>query len=290
MHRETDVMAEQGYRSLKACLFFLTLLLLCPFTMGTPASGVVVDTTCNLEDDALTDLKVSVNPLLGQDFSCLISHPEIPSILSTHQIINLYDSENSPLHDVWNLSLHDLKTKKFLSDRNILLTGYYFSRVQAAEDCYILKAAGFKRIKQIVGHPEIFKKEKYRYQKNISDSKNEISGEDFLREYFNGRVLAITASNEVSHFLSSIGIRDFYNTNDYNTLIQIITDKNPSGLYPIVILSDSSGKALDEINHINMKSIFHLENAIDQLQKSINSKTIVNEFKSITPRRQSCGA
>lgn len=282
-------MAEQGYRSLKECLFFLTILLWCPITMGVPLEGATVEVTCDLEDETLTDLKASVNPLLGQDFSCLISHPEIPSILSTHQVINLDNSENYPLDDVWNLSVHDLKTKKFLLNRNILLTGYYFSRVQAAEDCHILKAAGFNNIKQIVGHPAIFKKEKYRYQKQVSADKNEISGEDFLREYFNGRVLAIASSDEVSNFLSGIGIRDFYNARSHNELVQIITEKNPSGLYPVVILSDSSETLFNEINNINIGSVFHLEKAIDRLEKSINSKTIVNQFKSVTPRRQSCG-
>lgn len=94
------------------------------------------ETVCSAEYD---NEHVSDYALRAQDFSCLAGYVDIVAELASYQIINIKNKNNLLVPDVWNISFPQLKTKASLKNRKLLLVGYDFSRVQAAEDCYALK-------------------------------------------------------------------------------------------------------------------------------------------------------
>jgi len=275
--------SEQGLRSKNKSAVLLVKIFLVLFSVASQAKNLNDVHSCAI--DEIEDSNF-LQPLSGQDFSCLTNYVDIKDNISVYQIISVSDDAGNLSSNEWQLSVKELRSKSFLKNRKLLLTGYSFSRVQAAEDCYILKAAGFDTVKQLI-NSDVFKEtKKYKYQKSHTLIKK-VSAKEILREYFHGNILLISTDFSISKKLDDLGISNYFEEKTQERIIETSIKKGRNGIVPIVMVADKHYEK--EIVNWNINEAYYIDGGINALLHEINNQEITNKFRSTQPRRQVCG-
>jgi rhodanese-related sulfurtransferase len=249
--------------------------------------------SCHLNDeDGYQEVRTPVLAPYPHDFSCLVTLPDIATQLSQLQPVDIRSSSESmnEFPNAWKMSVMALKQKRHLQNRQLLLLGNGFSRVQLAEDCYTLKKAGFTHTKFLIGGMDAWlrnhtARRSPRNARFVLQTPS-VSATEVLREYFNGRVVILTPSQLVAQQLHTLGITHHIVMENNNTLPEAVVSKSHGGRHPIVFINDETSKNSALTDRTN--NLYELEGGISALIETINRVSVVNAARSSKPRNLSC--
>lgn len=249
----------------KDWVFYLFILCLCVASFGIQAKQETPLTPeCAASSDYLSKLQqlFSSNKAV-LDYSCLTNFAAISKNINTYQLIDTRTNPETLIKGAWNIPVDELKLKDFLSKRPLLLLGEGFSRVEQATACATLKKAGFTSIKILVGG--------YPHWEDIARKKpipttQRVSANEFIYEYFNGRVVMVAATKTISAQLKEIGFSDHHvlPENKFSDLGDIVIGSSGGGYDPVVYIGTPADVNQLEVNQ-NFSNLYILQGGLNSL-------------------------
>lgn len=242
---------------------------------------------CPASADFLLELKRFSAFASDQDYSCLTNYPSISQKINDYQLVDIRKTPDFRIDHAWTISTDELKHKAFLKDRALLLLNDGFSRVELAADCAQLKKKGFTNVKFLVGGAPQWRQS---LPKNkLSHSFQFVSAQGLIKEYFNGRVLIISASEKISKKLIEVGITKF-STLDKNSISEVsdlAIYGSGGGFDPVVYVGDSELQVDFEDKHL-FQNIYLLQGGIDALIAQSNKDFLIDTARNASQEISFC--
>lgn len=212
---------------------------------------------------------------IEQDYSCLVDLSSIQQKIHNYQLIDIrLSDENLNLDDIWKLPIKELQHKDYLAEKNLLLLGDDFSRVEAANICFNLKNKGFQKTKILVGGFNLWAS--YKNSQPNNPSIKSIEPHNVIYEYFNGSVILAVSDKNIANKLSRLGFSHHFvveSTNLTQNLSQLIITKTMNGFLPLVYIGDS---VVDQTILSNYPNFYQLDGGITALEKQIQNDVITD--------------
>jgi rhodanese-related sulfurtransferase len=275
-----------------ACgLFLLVILLASKYSFAS-----VVDNSkfCLAPDNYLAAVEqAQAADLADLDFSCLTTLPSISSNLSAYQLVDVrrHDGAAPSIAGAWQMPVAHLKTKSFLKNRPLLLIDEGFSRVGAASDCQLLRKAGFKNIKILMGGVDTWQSYENtpRSRVNATTQPNRVvSAQQILYEYSNHKVLLITGSKEVSSSLALLGLDNHILIESITAekIVKTVVAESENGFVPTVIIDDTY--LLDVNLTRRLPNLYTLPGGVVELSHQVQKNIQTNRGRTAASERFFC--
>src|SRR5690625_5600329 len=147
---------------------------------------------------------------LSVDFSCLTNLHSLSNPLPTYQVVDTRTAIESSerINGAWQIDTQKLRSMPALANRQLLLIGDGFSRVDAAKTCAALKNKGFSNLNVLVDGASAWRSHHQPRYLNVRDGVASVSARELIYEYFNGRVILAPASQGVADQLTELGFSD----------------------------------------------------------------------------------
>ena len=273
----------------------ITLLVLCinsPINQAANAAGVDDLTRCSASDEYRDELKkYGASLMVDMDYSCLTDVASMGEAITAYQLIDTRThntNASDKITDAWRMPVLELKNKKFLQNKTLLLIGEEFSRVNAAHDCATLKKAGFTAVKLLVGGAGAWAE-----YKNMPVSVNKtvkmVSAQALIFEYFNGHVPIIATSKYSASTLTNLGISNFQflEGNDAQRINEWLQRNNGNRYTPVIIVSENASAAL-KVSY-NFSNVYQLDGGVDALRQQLEGNIWINHNRMDTSGGFVCG-
>lgn len=283
-------MDAQGMSLTKITLLLITLL----FSIAasaldtTEAAGYCVADENYLEQlSSLSDKSYD----LSIDFSCLTSLHSLSNPLPTYQVVDTRTAIDSSerISEAWQIDAQKLRSMPVLANRQLLLIGGAFSRVEAAKTCASLKNNGFSNVKVLVDGASAWRTHHQPRYLNARDGTASISPRELIYEYFNGRVILAPASQRVADQLTELGLSDdqYIVGPRAATLQEVVADHSNGGYYPVVFVNDEQHSPTSSMDRFT--NLYLLEGGVNAIAKELLKSRWINARRESAPRRHYCG-
>lgn len=214
----------------------------------------------------------------AQDYSCLTNYPTILKNIKNYQLVDVRRKPDAVISDAWNIPADELKLKSFLSSRQLLLLDEGFSRVQQATTCATLKKAGFTSVKILVGGIPQWQNANTKKPKPVTQF---ISANDFIHEFFNGRISVVAATGTISSQLKELGFSEhrLLTANKFSNLADIVISSSGGGYDPVVYIGTPADFSQLEFNQ-HFSNLYFLQGGVDSLVAQLRRDRLIEYTRS----------
>lgn len=213
----------------------------------------------------------------NQDFSCLVDYASISSQKNQYQLVDVRQLPATSVVDAWIIPFDDLKHKSFLKNRHLLLLDDGFSRVDAAQNCFLLKKKGFQNTKILVGGADLWSHLKA--GKNKPRYENRVDAKKLLIEYFNGSIHLIASSAQVVDKLQSLGfpLSVINKIDKYVSITDVVIQKAVSGMDAVIYISEDGKIPSDP--HGQIYNLYVLEGGVESLAYEMTKQRAIEQAR-----------
>jgi len=269
--------------SLRTIFFALSLGVISFSSFANPESPP--SSECTASEDYLSKLQRffgKTKPPL--DYSCLTNYPAIAKNLKNFQLIDARTNPEFPIDGAWNIPVNELKLKGFLGERSLLLLDEGFSRVQQATACATLKKAGFTSVKILVGGVPQWQSANSKKPKPVTQF---VSANDFIHEFFNGRISVVAATEKTSLQLKELGFSEhrLLATNNFSKLAEIVISSSGGGFDPVVYVGTPADFNQLAFNQ-HFSNLYFLQGGVDSLLAQLRRDQLI-EYTRTKPQETS---
>ncbi|RYG17820.1 MAG: rhodanese-like domain-containing protein [Chitinophagaceae bacterium] len=203
---------------------------------------------------------VSVQLNSDKDYGCLTDISLLNEESNNYQLIDIRGEQSRhklPV-DAWVIPIQELRYRSQLKNQPILLLGENFSRAAGAVNCAILKNAGFSRVKMLVGGAQAWIDHRFSANAKVTFN-NFVTPEELLFEYFNGQVLIVSLSKEITVQLKNIGLEVAFTVSEslegkIESQLTSFYQQRAGALYPVVIVGAPSQTVVLPLDYIYILS------------------------------------
>lgn len=279
-------MAVSNFKNnLRTIFLVLSLGVISVYSYANPESLSATASECAASEDYLSKLQRffgKTKPIL--DYSCLTNYPAIAKTLKNFQLIDTRNNPALPIEGAWNIPVDELKLKNFLGPRPLLLLDEGFSRVQQATACATLKKAGFTSVKILVGGIPQWQSATTKKPKPITQF---VSANDFIHEFFNGRISVVAATEKTSFQLKELGFSEhrLLATNNFSRLAEIVISSSGGGYDPVVYIGTPADFSQLEFNQ-HFSNLYFLQGGVDSLVAQLRRDQLI-EYTRTKPQETS---
>lgn len=280
----------QGKRRSGASCRFVILLVNLYLILAATAS-VADDRHCPASEAYLAEMVKHLGiGSTNKNSSCLIDFPSIRADLSSYQLVDIR-SASTPLTQIanaWQIPVTELRTKSFLKNKPLLLLGEGFSRAQAANDCDLLKKAGFQQTKILIGGVDTWQAAiANKHTRTSPPAHKTVSVEQLVFEYFNGQVTLLTTLQEQVNQLKALNITAQYIPSSASqAIVDIAIEKGDRGLTPIVVMG---GDNVPDRRAMPLPNVYRLDGGVEDIRQYLEKIEWTNFNRMSVPRRYTCG-
>lgn len=196
------------------------------------------------------------------------------------------------LNNTVNVPVHELKTKKFLRKRNLVLLDEAFRYYELLEECRLLKTLGFSKISVLAEGADSLA--------GSASSVDHIDPADFhaLKQKWRWLIFDLTGNRYVSESTNLISLGSKPGKQLLSSRVEqgIENFYSRSGFYPHVLILDQDGGnyslVLDAVAEKYRPHVFYLNGGMDGYQNFVvRQNTILEQKKRINSRSASpCGS
>lgn len=228
---------------------------------------------------------------LSVDFSCLTNLHSLSNPLPTYQVVDTRTAIESSerINEAWQIDTQKLRSMPALANRQLLLIGDGFSRVEAAKTCAALKNKGFSNLNVLVDGASAWRSHHQPRYLNVRDGVVSVSARELIYEYFNGRVILAPASQRVADQLTELGLSDdqYIVGSQGTTLQEVVADHSNGGYYPVVFVNDEQHSAASGMDRFT--NLYVLDGGVNAIAKELLKSRWINARRESAPRRHYCG-
>jgi len=247
---------------------------------------------CTPAASSLAELKKQFSfPRIQQDFSCFTDIPSLGKSLSSYQLVDMRkpkSRDSGSVTNAWAMELNELSHKSFLKNKNLLLLGEGFSRVNGAHACSTLRKEGFTKVKILIGGVDAWAAHTTSKRK-VAEGRL-VQPQDFIYEYFNGKLVVIASSNEVSSRLRELRIGDVYalKTSDTKEITNAAVSQSGNGFDPVVIVGDDNINL--DVPFDVYPNLYKLAGGVGGLAQQMNLNLLAEHNRSTSQEGRFCGS
>lgn len=216
-----------------------------------------------------------------QDYSCLTNYPSIEKSLKNYQLIDVRNNSDTTIKDAWHIAIDELKLKSFLAERPVLLLDDGFSRARQATACATLKKAGFTSVKILVGGIHQWQ---HATTKKVKPLTQIVLANDFVHEFFNGRISVIAATEATSAKLNELGFSEHHllAVNKFADVANVVINSSGGGYDPVVYIGSPEDYRQLEINQ-HFSNLYFLQGGVDALIAQLRRDNLIESART-TPQ------
>lgn len=247
---------------------------------------------CTPPASSLAQLKKQFSfPRLEQDFSCFTDIPSLGKSLSSYQLVDMRkpkSRDSGSVTNAWTMELNELSHKSFLKNKNLLLLGEGFSRVNGAYACNTLRKQDFTKVKILIGGVDAWAA--HTVSKNKAAESRLVQPQDFIYEYFNGKLVVIASSNEISSRLHELGLSNVYalKTSDLKEITNVAVSQSANGFDPVVIVGDDNINL--DVSFDVYPNLYKLVGGVGGLAQQMNLNLLAEHNRSASQEGRFCGS
>ncbi len=206
------------------------------------------------------------------DYSCFASYSSLATKLNSYQLVDVRNSPGAQIANAWIIQAGDLKYKKYLSQRKLLLLTDGFSRVSSAQLCFELKEAGFNHVKFLADGVNTWKSMRGERARNVY-----VGADKVIAEMPAGD-LVFLASVKQSAVLVRLGVRDIVVWDGINIPDEVFTRAN-GGLTPVVMVPDEPVSSSLELRFSSLPGFYILSGGVTGILAGIQKNAASNQSR-----------